>query len=746
MKLLWTEEVYRIHEVLPSEYVPTVESAINFYSKESRPLIARAIQRAITQGEPFNLELQIVTATGKVLWVQAIGEAVINKQPRPGERSVVSKIFGTFQDIHERKLALEAQKHLAEIVEKSLNEIYVFDAYTLKFKHANHGALKNLQYTLAEIKTLTPVDIKPDYTEESFRQAIAPLLQHQCELLLFESNHRRADGSLYPVEVRLQLVDVDGIPRNKVFLAVISDITNRKKAEFDLMAEKERLNVTLQSIGDGVITSDLQGKVEIINRVAQKLTGWTQEEAYGKPLSEVFYIINEITRHRCQNPVEQVLQSGEVIELSNHTCLISRDGRELVMEDSGAPIRDKQNNIIGVVLVFRDNTEKQKLKQSEEKTAKLEALGILAGGIAHDFNNLLGGIFGHIEMARESIPQENKAIEFIDKAMTTFNRAKALTEQLLTFAKGGEPVKKILPIAPLLQASTHFAMSGSNVLAVFDIAANLWPLRFDENQIGQVIDNIVINAIQAMPLGGKLTIAAQNVTLKEVHYVQISFADTGSGIPSHILSRIFDPFFTTKSKGSGLGLATVYSIVKKHNGEITVESHLEKGTTFYVLLPAIATFNQPQRQEQEEQPMSTTPDSRSDNDNDKEAKNTIPHGCILVMEDEIFLREIIEYMLTSIGYRVQFALNGEEALKLIKEAEEKNNPFVAAIMDLTIPGAMGGKDAILKLRERGSQLKVFVSSGYSDDPVMANPEKYGFNDKISKPFRKAELEALLKKI
>jgi len=382
-------------------------------------------------------------------------------------------------------------------------------------------------------------------------------------------------------------------PQKNYFAVIFNDITEQKHNEQHIADEKERLAVTLRSIGDGVITTDTHGNITNMNNVAEELTGWELHEAMGLPLSTVFNIINETTRKACENPVTKTLATGEIVELANHTLLISRNGIERIIADSGAPIIDNNNKIIGVVLVFRDITEQQKLLETAQRTDKLESIGVLAGGIAHDFNNLLSGIYGYIGMAQESCEPDSKAAVYLDKAIKTFSRAKGLTQQLLTFAKGGAPSMTTGSIAAKLKESTMFALSGSSADCSFHIAQDLWLCDFDANMMGQVIDNIVLNAVQAMPDGGTITVTAENTdiidskhsALKNGKYVHIAIADTGTGIPANIMSRIFDPFFTTKQKGTGLGLATVYSIITKHNGTISVESMQNEGTTFHIHLP-----------------------------------------------------------------------------------------------------------------------------------------------------------------
>ncbi|MCX6135080.1 MAG: PAS domain S-box protein [Ignavibacteriales bacterium] len=654
------------------------------------------------------------------------------KVPLRDSAGNVVGLVGMSSDITERKRAEEALKE-SEARFRSLYDNSTVGLYRTtpdgRVLMSNPAVVEMLGYDSFDQlmqKNIEQQDFDPDYPRSEFREK----LERDGTIKGLESAWRRRDGTVIFVRESATVVRDEG-GRALYYDGVVEDITERKRAEEALSEERERLAVTLRSIGDGVITTDLQGNILLMNRVAELLTGWPLDEAVGRPLSEVFRIIDEHTRENRKNPVEEVLETRRVIELANHTVLVNRSGDEIVVADSGAPIFDKQSNIIGVVLVFRDTTEKQRLLANMQRADKLQSLGVLAGGLAHDFNNLLGGIFGYLELAQNHSGPNEKAKRYIEKAMTTFNRAKDLTQQLLTFSKGGAPNRKTGSIAPVLRENTLFALSGSSVSPAFALESDLWLCDFDENQIGQVIDNLVINAQQAMPLGGSITISAQNVRLTSEssvpldagNYVRFSVTDSGTGIPPNILPRIFDPFFTTKQKGSGLGLTTVYSIVEKHNGTITVDSKQDKGTTFHVYLPASELTIV------EEAPQVVT--------------KHIGKGRILVMDDEESIRETTQDMLESLGYEVVCAQEGQEAIDCYHSASTEGRAFDAVIMDLTVPGGIGGKEGIRKLREQYPNVIAFVSSGYSNDPVLANPTEYGFTDKIQKPFRLDELSRLL---
>ena len=674
------------------------------------------------------------------MWHRRDGTAIFVRESAKVVHDAEGRILcydGTVEDITERKLAEEALRK-SEFRLKQSQRVAELGHYELDVETGTWTSSDVLNDVLG-------IDDSYEKNVESWLDIIHP--EDRLSMSAYFSDHVLKERKPFDIEYRIvrkrdsverwvhglgQLqMDMNGNPV-KMF-GVIQDISERRVAEEALASERERLAVTLRSIGDGVITTDLEGCITLMNKVAEQMTGWPLQDAMGKPLAEVFSIVDEYSREPRKNPVQEVLETGQVIELANHTMLVNRAGREIIVADSGAPIFDQQSKIVGVVLVFRDMTEKQRLIENLQRAEKLQSLGVLAGGLAHDFNNLLGGIFGYLELAQQHLGANEKSKRYIEKALTTFNRARDLTQQLLTFSKGGAPNRKAGSLGSVLKENALFALSGSNVSPHFNLDTDLWLCDFDENQVGQVIDNLVINAQQAMPLGGSITLDAHNlmltsessVPLKEGKYVRFSVTDTGTGIPPNILPRIFDPFFTTKQKGSGLGLTTVYSIIQKHEGTITVESKQDKGTTFHVYLPASEAKT-------------------------VEAVKAVPMadkgiGYILVMDDEDFILETTQDMLESMGYQTRCVRDGQEALTQVQNAAAEGRPFDAVIMDLTIPGGMGGKEAIRKLRELYPKMTAFVASGYSSDPVLSKPNEFGFTDKLQKPFRLDELSQLLKK-
>jgi signal transduction histidine kinase/ActR/RegA family two-component response regulator len=367
----------------------------------------------------------------------------------------------------------------------------------------------------------------------------------------------------------------------------------------------------------------------------------------------------------------------------------------------------------------------QQARQDLLKHQKLESLGLLAGGIAHDFNNILAVMLGSISLARKQLHNPEKLEQRLKAAQVASIRAQALTQQLLTFAKGGEPIKKTMQLNDILKEASDFALHGTAVKSSYAFDSQLWLVEADEGQLSQVIHNLIINAVQAMPDGGTVKIGTENLDTGEsgLKMVRAYVEDSGCGVSEENLSRIFDPFFTTKKKGSGLGLATSYSIIKKHGGEITVSSSPGKGSIFSILLPASGGKVAEKLQD----------------------ASTLFHGegRVLVMDDEVALLETIKEMLEELGYRVECAANGTDAVELYRQSQEEGEPFDLVILDLTIPGEMGGKETISILRTLNPDVVAVVSSGYSKTAVLSNFRDYGFSAMIHKPYELNELSQIL---
>lgn len=543
--------------------------------------------------------------------------------------------------------------------------------------------------------------------------------EHETSVIDKEGNLR-----YYHCAANVALRDKQGNP--SAVIEISRDITERKKVEEAHRKSEEEKKIILDAMSEALSYRDKDMKILWANRAFVELTGLSYERVKGSYCYDVL-CKRDSPCQKC-NIHNAVLKTGK----SQETEMIMPGERIFFLR--GHPVKDPEGNVKGVVMLSADITERKKMEEEHLKVAKLESLGIFAGGLAHDFNNLLTAIIGNINFAKIIANHDEEAFKALTMAEKASFRARDLTLQLLRFSKGGEPVKKVVSITNLIRDSANFILSGSSVKCKFSFAKNLMPVEVDEGQITQVMNNIFINAIQAMPGGGVINVYAENINagsgnfipVEKNKYVKISIQDHGIGIPKEFLTKIFDPYFTTKQKGSGLGLSTAYQIVKKHSGYILAESEQGAGTTFHVYLPA------------HDSPVSFK----------KEEPEQIARGKgkILVMDDEEILREFTSRLLGRIGYDVTLASKGEEMISMYNEARESGEPFDAILMDLTIPGGMGGKEAIKALLEIDPDVKAIVSSGYSNDPIMSNYKKYGFKGVIEKPYTVHELNRVLSEV
>lgn len=650
----------------------------------------------------------------------------------------LSTLSGFILIQHERRKALhlkrlEESENRFKIFFRSANDaIFVHplkDEGFAPFTEVNPVACTRYGYTSDEFSRLSVPDItKADIAKECTSPEQKRRLQ-DAKHLVFESVHITKSGQEIPVEINSNIIEPEnGEP---LILSIVRDIGDRKRVEQELATEKERLAVTLRSIGDGVITTDINGRIVFLNKVAEDLTGWTNEEAKGEISTRVFNIINEKTGQKCVCPVQRVIELGRIIGLANHTGLIAKDGTIRSIADSGAPIRSHDSKIIGVVIVFRDVTHEQKMTEEFLKIRKLESVGVLAGGIAHDFNNILAAILGNIELAGYRIAKgDAETTELLSNAKKATTRATKLTGQLLTFAKGGDPIKEETSLPKLITESADFVTHGSKIKCSYRFPEQLWKVDVDSGQISQVIQNIIINAKQAMPGGGTVTVECANVpdaateallSVDRGNYVRVTIQDTGVGIPKEIIDKIFDPYFTTKQEGSGLGLAICHSIINKHDGHITAESIPGKGTKFRIYLPA-ASSHADLKQTQK-----------------PKIKPAVKAARIMLMDDEEMIRNLVQSQLIKLGHEPVLATDGEQAINKYQELQDIGQPIDLVIMDLTIPGGMGGQEAAQKLLLLDPSAKIIVASGYSNDPVMAHYQDHGFCAAIAKPFDLKEL-------
>lgn len=508
------------------------------------------------------------------------------------------------------------------------------------------------------------------------------------------------------------------------------ELENRvKQRTTELAAEKERLAVTLSSIGEGVISTDLDGIIILNNEAVAKIFDIDAVDLPGKNLKEVLQISPP------EGGVEAILKEKAVVEVRNHS-LVTDEGNERLIDAVGSPIRDESGKYEGMVWVLHDITEKQRFEEELIKASKLESLGILASGLAHDFNNLLTVIAGNMSLARMAAEgSNNNTTEFLQEAEKATLQARGLAQQLLAFSRGGEPKIKTVSTSKLLRNSVNFALSGSNVSCEFIIPEKLWNVEIDEGQISQVLNNLVINAVQAMPDGGIIRILARNLNIAEPDknlplnpgkYVLLSIVDQGKGIPEKYHTRIFEPYFTTKETGTGLGLATSQSIIRKHGGYLTFDSCLNVGTTFFVYLPVSEC-------EREDQNTLAYPPAKG-------------QGRILVMDNDETVRTVVTEMLISLGYEAENAENVEEATQLYQNALQEGKKFAAVIIDLTARNGMRGSEVVQSILSLDPGAVIILSSASSTEELALNYRNMGFAALIAKPYGITELSDILHNI
>lgn len=496
------------------------------------------------------------------------------------------------------------------------------------------------------------------------------------------------------------------------------EIAERKKAEDALQKSEERYRNVVEDQTDIICKFLPDGTYTFVNNVYCHFFKKSKGELIG---SKWFPDVHPEDLEMIQNKLSTMSKENPVVMIENR--IFSGYGTTHWIQFVNRGSYDQDGNLLEIQSVGRDITELRELERELQKSQQLESIGVLAGGIAHDFNNLLSAINSNIYLSKNYVEKDSKGYEHLNSAEKAIHRATSLTEQLLTFSEGGSPVKKAASITEIIKESAEFALSGSNVTCNYNIADDLWPVHVDKGQISQAIHNLILNSNQAMPEGGTILVHVENSDhgldaeslTCEGKYVKIVIQDKGGGIEKDHLEMIFNPYFTTKDMGMGLGLSITYSIINNHEGHISVSSEKGTGTSFTIYLPASET-----KTEEKEIVVDTA---------------LAGHGKILLMDDEELVREALGGILEINGYEIEHAENGEKALELYQKAIETSKPFDAVILDLTVRGGMGGKEAMKKLLEIDPDVKGIVSSGYSNDPVVANFKEYGFSDVLAKPCR-----------
>jgi two-component system cell cycle sensor histidine kinase/response regulator CckA len=567
------------------------------------------------------------------------------------------------------------------------------------------------------------LDWSAPHDREKNRQAITACMA-AGRIRNFKVDYVDGTGAVATVEINATVLGGD----TPCILTLCRDVSERR-ANAQAASESEEMFRQLIEGAPEAIFVQTRGKISYVNSAARAHFGAASDaEILDTDLMERIHPdfrnavgkrIARINTERAANPLLELVH-------------LRLDGSPVPVEVSAVPVEFKGDR--GALVFVRNITERKRTEEALRNAQRLESIGVLAGGIAHDFNNLLTGIFGNIDMARVYLASGDGdgALGALTTVTDVLDRARSLTRQLLTFARGGSPLRKPVDLGRLILAAAKFSLSGSNIECRFHLAPDLWWCSADENQYAQVLDNLVINACQAMPSGGTLDIRAQNrwlgprshVTLHGGPYVSVDVRDTGIGIPSENIDHVFDPFFSTKKDGSGLGLATAYSIIKRHGGVLEVESTVGRGTTFYMLVPALPEHTEV---------VAEGPSG-----------GFRGQGAILVLDDERFVIAVLAKIVESVGFSLQPAVNADEAVRVMADAQAAGTPIQIAILDLTIPGSQGGKEVAGRLRAINPDVKLIVSSGYSEDPVMAEPARFGFHACLVKPYTAGEVHAVLR--
>ena len=656
----------------------------------------------------------------------------------------------SFFDITEQKKAEKKQKLNEEmyrsLYETSRDAIMTLEPPDWSFTAGNPTTIKMFGCkNETDFTSKQPWILSPEYQPDGqisglkAREMIERAIENGSNY--FEWIHKRLNGEEFPATVLLSRVELKG---KTVLQATVRDITGRKQVEDELAthrfhleekvrertAELEESEVKYRTLvehsHDGIYIYGNSCFLFVNDRLCD-LMQYSRDELLKMKFSELLHpddkgMVND----------NGIIKEGFSDVPNVFTVrLIRRDGELRYIECSVRNfIYNGEDAILGIA---RDITIMKKLEEEQNKIEKLESLGLLAGGIAHDFNNFLTAIMGNISLARMMVEPGSDLYEILTSSEHAASKASNLPRQLLTFSMGGDPLKSSVSIRRILRNSADFALSGSNVTAVYSISDDLRQVVVDGEQIGQVISNIVINAQQAMPDGGSISISAENVLIAENNplaipegqYVKIAIKDEGYGIEENLLNRVFDPFFTTKQNGTGLGLATSFSIIRKHSGHLKVNTKAGEGSTFSIYLPA---------------------DLSSDTSGTHETgPEKLSGGNILVMDDQKIVRDTITTMLNRLGYKVSSAADGSEAISLYSAAMNTSEPYTAVILDLTIPNGMGGMETMKELQKIDPDVTAIVSSGYSNAPVIADYSLYGFAGVIVKPYSITQLSDLLRK-
>jgi PAS domain S-box-containing protein len=769
--LHWSEQIEPMFGFTQGQFGATYDAFLECVHPEDRQSVIDSVNESVDEDKEYNIEHRIIWPDGTVKWISETGSVFRDDDDK------AIRMLGVVQDITERKVA-EKQREANLYFFKSLEQVNrviqqasdleqmlwdtirsVFSIFgcdriwlfypcdpnaqtfqiPVEYTRSEYPGVidKNIDLPMKPgadtvcayvLKSNIPVTFGPDTDNPIYKEltdqfgvlsmlatAIYPKIgkpwmfgMHQCShARVWSQNEQQLFG-----EISRRLSDA------------LSSMLLLK----DLQESEERYRTLIETAGEGVWIVDNNTLTTFTNHQMAEMLGYTVEEMLFKPVST--FLDEENAAKFMEKVSSRINGKGEQYDL----CFRCKDGSNLWGIVNACPIFDSEDQVTGSFGMISDITMRKKMEEELAKSAKLESIGTLAGGIAHDFNNILSAILGNVSLAKMYIDSGSKLFEFIDQAEKAALRAGDLTQQLLTFSKGGAPILETTSIEEVIRDSSGFAVRGSKSKCEFNIPRNLHNVRADAGQISQVINNLVMNADHSMPDGGVIQITAKNIAilkeskppLKEGEYVKVSVEDSGVGIPHDNLQKIFDPFFTTKEQGNGLGLSSCYSIIKKHQGHISVDSQEGIGSIFNLYLPATeskATIK-------------------------KKVDDVLVEGSgrILVLDDDESVRNLANAILSRLGYEVHLTDEGSKAITLYRKAGEAKQPFDAVIVDLTIPGGLGGREVIKKLCKIDPDVKAVVSSGYSTDPIMSDFKTYGFQGRISKPYQAGELSRVIKEV
>ena len=591
---------------------------------------------------------------------------------------------------------------------------------------ANEAACRRLGYSTQELGGLTLYDVISGEAHEAVSSALAGLGPDRC--MAVPASQVTRSGQLVPVELRGHRFELDGAP---VALLIARDVSARRRAEAEREQALELLQSTIDGVDEPILVIGMDHTIQLSNRASRAAHGIGEESETPRFCYEMSHRRSSpCTGEKDPCPLERIRRSARPVKVVHE----HDDGRGGVrfQEIVASPLFDSEGRLAGIIEASHDVTERRRTEEELFRARKLESVALLAGGIAHDFNNLLAVIQGNVSIAKSGASDELTHATLAD-AETACRRAADLTRQLLTFAKGGAPIRRAASLDEVIRESARFATRGSSVSLEIDIQEGLLPVEVDIGQIHQVVQNLILNAVQAMPGSGTIRIRGRNDRIEPGHptlvggrYVRIEVEDDGCGIAPEIVGRVFDPYFTTKPAGSGLGLATAWSIVRNHSGLLDVASVAGTGSIFTILLPACVCV-----QELLGSPVPPEPPPSSGT------------GRVLVMDDDEPVRRVAGRMLERLGYEVELAVDGEEAVAAYKRALSEGRRFDAVILDLTVPGGVGGERALLELRALDPDVNALVSSGYATDPVIAHHDEYGFRGVVTKPYSTEQMGAAL---